>query len=715
MLSVISRSPSDIHPVLDAIVDTAARLCRGDFAILWELRDGRYHVASIARGASPELAAYARDNPISPGPETLVGRVALDGATVHIPDVTLDPEYRWSDGRWSGLLQTMLGVPLLRDGVVTGVIAVHRRLSQAFSQREIDLVTTFADQAVIAINNVGLFKEVEARTAELQQSLEYQTATADVLNVISRAPSQLQPVFELIVETAARLCEANSATVFQLADDGRYHLTASHGYSPEYRELLRRRPLSPGRDTAIGRMAVECRTIQIEDTLCDPDYMFHEAQKLGGYRSILAVPLLQDGKAIAAIALGRSAVRPFSAKQIQLVETFADQAVIAINNVRLFEEVQARTRELTEALDQQTATSDVLQAISRSTFDLQTVLNTLVEFAARLCDADSVGIMRPDGPHFRFTAHHGYSPAFVEHMTTVAMTAGRGSITGRVLSDGSIVHVPDVLADPEYAWTEAQKIGGYCTVLGVPLLREGAPIGVMNLTRSQVRPFSDKQIELVKTFADQAVIAIENARLFDQVQARTRELARSVEELRALGEVSQAVNSTLDLQTVLSTIVAKTVQLSAAEAGAIYVFSKHRQKFRLRATYGMSEAMISDFEKQSVGLGESCVGKAAATRDALQVADLMTEPASPIRDLILKAGYRALLVVPLMRSNSVVGALVVRRKEPGLFPDSTIDLLRTFAAQSVLAIQNARLFEDVEARTRELAKSLDELEQSRKG
>ena len=264
-------------------------------------------------------------------------------------------------------------------------------------------------------------------------------------------------------------------------------------------------------------------------------------------------------------------------------------------------------------------------------------------------------------------------------------------------------------SDGAGSFVEAQEAGQFRTVLGVPLLRQGTPIGAIGLARRALRPFSERQIELVQTFADQAVIAIENVRLFEEVQARTRELARSVEELRALGEVSHAVNSTLDLETVLSTIVAKAVQLSATEAGAIYVFSKLRQKFRLRATYGMSEAMIAEIGKQSVGLGESYIGSATDSGEAVQVPDLGSEPASPIRDLVLSAGYRALLVVPLLRPGRVVGALVVRRKEPGLFPGSTIDLLQTFAAQSVLAIQNARLFEDVEARTRELAKSLEEL------
>ena len=285
------------------------------------------------------------------------------------------------------------------------------------------------------------------------------------------------------------------------------------------------------------------------------------------------------------------------------------------------------------------------------------------------------------------------------------VAADGGSVTGRAAFERRTIQVEDVLADPECR----AVLAGFRTVLGVPLLREGAVIGVIVMTIGAVQPFGRKQIELLETFADQAVIAIENVRLFDEVQARTRELSRSVGELQALGEVSHAVNSTLDLETVLSTIVAKAVQLSATDAGAIYVFSKLRQEFRLRATYGMSDELIEAIGQQSIGLGESYIGGATQRREALQVPDLADEPPSSVRDIILHAGYRGLLIVPLLRPNRIVGALVVRRKEPGLFPNSTIDLLQTFAAQSVLAIQNARLFEDVEARTRELASSLEEL------
>jgi signal transduction histidine kinase len=267
-----------------------------------------------------------------------------------------------------------------------------------------------------------------------------------------------------------------------------------------------------------------------------------------------------------------------------------------------------------------------------------------------------------------------------------------------------VVHIPDALADPEFTWHEVLKIGGHRAILSVPLLREGNCVGVMSMSRNVPQPFTAKQIELVTTFADQAVIAIENVRLFDEVQARTRELSQSVEELRALGEVSQAVNSTLDVETVLTTIVAKAVQLSGTEAGAIYVFDEPRQEFELRATHGMDAALIAAIRDQRVR-AEERVAQAAAQRAAVQVSDLLNEPSSPLVNIVIRAGYRAVLVVPLLRPGEVVGILVVRRKQPGEFPKGTVDLLETFADQSVLAIQNARLFREIEEKSRELAEA----------
>jgi signal transduction histidine kinase len=337
------------------------------------------------------------------------------------------------------------------------------------------------------------------------------------------------------------------------------------------------------------------------------------------------------------------------------------------------------------------------------------VLDTLVESAARLCEADSATIHRPKDDAYAFVANFGFSPEYTGYLLDHPIVPSRGSVLGRTVLDGKTVHVPDVQAEPHYALTEQRTVGKYRTVLGVPLMREGTPIGVIMLTRGTVRPFTENQIELVTTFADQAVIAIENVRLFDEVQTRTRELARSVEELQALGEVSQAVNSTLDLETVLTTIVGRAVQLSRTDAGAIYVFDEEQKEFRLHATYGMTETMITAITDQHIGLGDAHIGVAVVERKPIQVPDIRNEPAAPVNKINLREGYRGILIIPLLRPDHIVGALVVRRKMPGEFPQSTIELLQTFADQSVVAIQNARLYENVEARTRELAKSLEDL------
>ena len=881
VLKVISRSTFDLQTVLDTLVESAAHLCEADLASMnRQVGDVFRMVASY--GYSREFVQFMDTHPLALGRGTLAGRTVAEGKVVHIPDVLEDPEYRFVEGANVGGLRTMLGVPLLREGMPIGVIVLSRKRVAPFTDKQIELVSTFADQAVIAIENVRLFEAEQQRTRELSEALEQQTATSEVLQVISSSPGDLAPVFEAMLENATRLCEAKFGVLFRSEGDA-LRAVALHGAPPAYAEERRRLPMSrPGPMTMLGRALRTKQPVQIADIRDEPDGSDSGAistgaklAKLAGARTTLAVPMVKERELVGAILIYRQEVRPFTDKQIELVSTFADQAVIAIENVRLL-------NELRESLQQQTATADVLKVISRSTFNLDKVLDTLVELATRLCDADHAWLFQREGNFLRWAASYGHTPDVHARIRNffqpLKVPIDRGSVTGRAAVEAQVVHVTDVLADPDYAWGEAQKVAGYraaigapllskgdvvgvifvgkcvphpfsakqielvttfadqaviaienvrllnelreslqqqtatadvlrvissspgelepvfeamlenatrlCeakygmlwlyedgglrpvalhgvppalaqerppdaimradpdvplarlagtkklihiaditqepayvrgarplvtladlggarTLLAVPMLKENELVGAIAIYRQQVRPFTDKQIELVTNFASQAVIAIENVRLLNELRARTTELARSVEELRALGAVSQTINSSLDLETVLDTIVAKATQISGTEAGAIYVLDEQQREFQLRATFGMSEELIAAVRNMHAEISEA-VGLLTEAHEPSQQADLRDLPATPLNDTILRAGYRARLVVPLMRFGNVVGALIVRRKAPGEFPANTVDLLQTFAAQSALAIQNARLFSEIGEKSHQL-------------
>ncbi|MGH7406630.1 MAG: GAF domain-containing protein, partial [Candidatus Methylomirabilales bacterium] len=389
----------------------------------------------------------------------------------------------------------------------------------------------------------------------------------------------------------------------------------------------------------------------------------------------------------------------------------ADQLQESYANLE--QKVAARTRELSETLEQQTATSEILKVISRSTSDLEPVMETLIEHATRLCGADHAHIFTIDGEFLRPAVAYGASPYFGEYLERNPLRVGPGSAAGRAAFERRTVHIHDVLAEPGYQYSELQEREGYRTVLAVPMLREEVPVGVITIRKKKVGSFTDKQIELLATFADQAVIAIENVRLFQEVQARTEELARSVKELKALGEVSQAVSSTLDLQTVLSTIVAHAVQLTGTDGGAIYEYDEQTQEFLLRATHQTDEELIEALRAHPIRIGEGAVGRAAAVRAAVQIPDILAGDAytARLRGVMAKSGFRASLAIPLLREDRIIGGLVVRRKSPGDFPHHLVDLLRTFATQSVLAIQNARLFREIEEKGRQLESLSRNMEQ----
>jgi len=696
VLRVVGSSAGDLNSVFEAMLEKAVRICGAGFGNLW-LRDADCFRIAATHGAPRKFQDFVRREALfRPSPDIGLGQIANTKQVYQVDDVRAAPtsgdKLRIATIELAGA-RTLIGVPMLKDGEVIGVLAIYRQEVRRFTDKQIALVQNFAAQAVIAIENTRLLNELRQRTDDLSESLEQQTATSEVLKVISSSPGELEPVFQAMLENATRICEAEFGVLYRF-DGEAFHFAAEVGAPPDYAEFNRRR--GPFQPIPGGQLERVMHTKGVSHTADDAASVIPGiAARLADARTQVIVPMLKEDELIGAIIIYRQEVRPFTDKQIALLQNFAAQAVIAIENTRLL-------NELRQSLQQQTATADVLKVISRSAFELQTVLDTLVESAARLCEADMAQILRPADDGFRTAASYGHTIEFREFIKGMTFNVGRGSVSGRVLMEGKPIQVADVLADPEYSLGEVQQRGAYRTHLGVPLLREGHPIGVLLLSRKTVRRFDDRHIELLATFADQAVIAIENVRLFTEVQQRTEELSESLQQQTATADVLKVISrSTFDLQAVLDTLVESAARL--CDASNAFIYRRDGQTYRLDSTFGFSPEYKEYMVERPIAPGrETLIGRTTIEGKVVHILDALNDPEYTWRESQQRGGYRTMLGVPLMREGIPVGVLSLTRTEVKPFTDRQIELLTTFADQAVIAIENVRLFDEIQDKSRQL-------------
>ena len=703
VLKVVSQSGAELAPVLDKLVATAARICLADSGFIFRLQDGLCRmVASF--GVPQEYKDFQVRNPIVPDRGTLAGRTVLTRNTVHIEDASADSEYTRIEAIRLGHQRTMLGVPLVGESALIGVLTLARSWVEPFTDKQIALVQNFASQAVIAIENARLLRELRERTTELTESLEQQTATSEVLQVISSSPGELEPVFQAMLANATRLCDASYGAMW-LSEGDLFRNAAFYGPLPAaYMEQWQSATVSV--TAPLGRVAQSRKPLQIADLRQDQTYhdghpLTLTAVHIANIHTMAIVPMLKGDEFVGVIAIYRKEVRPFTDKQIELVQNFANQSVIAIEKARLLEELR-------QSLQQQTATSEVLRVISSSPGELEPVFEIMLQKAVRLCDAKFGILYLSEGNGFRTVAMHNVPPSLVQLRQNKLIHFPVDASVTRAAVTKQPCHQIDARTERSYIegsdsqFVAAVNLGGMRTVVSVPMLKDDKIIGVITIYRQEVRPFTDRQIELVTTFADQVAIALENARLLSELRQRTTDLSKALDQQTATSEVLQSISSSPgELEPVFQAILAHATRLCEAKFGSLYL--RKEDAFRAVAMHGPSPIVEWLQREPVVELRDHPhvpLARVAQSKEVLHIRDLAADQAYIERDprivaVVELGGYRTVLSVPMLKEGELIGAIVIYRQEPRPFSDRQIELVSNFANQAVIAIENTRLLNEL--------------------
>ncbi len=712
ILKVIARSPDDVQPVFDAIAERANKLVGGHSTTVFRITGDMTELAaltSVSEEADTVLkAAFPIPIPGNPQLELVrqgqIAEITDAESAIYSDDLTIR-----NIARARGFRSRLL-VPLKSDSGVIGGISVTRVEPGSFADQHVQLLQTFADQAVIAIENTRLFNETK-------EALERQTAISDILEVINRSPGKLTPVFDTILEKATLLCQASFGVLSMYAGDDLHQVVAMRNVPPAIANLFAE-PVRLGAETGLGRLVRGESFVHISDAADDEGYRQGNPVRralvdVAGTRTYLAIPLLKDGGFVGAFTIYRREIRLFNDKQIALLQSFAAQAVIAIENARLLNEVQAKTRDLEEALRYQTGSANILNVIASSPTDVQPVLKAIVESACELCEAYDAAVVLRDGEDLRFSAHHGPIPIGLEKWPI-----NRRWTAGRAFLDRKPVHIEDLRDEKHSDFSDGRELAlrmGHRSILSVPLLREGESIGAIVLRRTEVNPFSDKQIALLQTFADQAVIALGNVRLFEEVQARTRDLQESLQQQTATSEVLQVISASPgELGPVFDTMLLNAMQLCQASHSAIWL--REGEGFRAAVLRGAWPEAFAEQWRSGTPVrlvDDAPIMRAALTGKPVQIEDLRDSPAYRSGDTLpvaaVEAGIRTIIWVPMFKDEECIGSFGLSRSEVRPFTEKQIELVGNFAKQGVIAIENARLLNELRARTQELSQSLDDL------